>query len=439
MIPALAGLLVVALGGAALVRLLAPQLRGAACAGASILIGSGVAALTMFVLAMAGVSWSRVTVLLAFVVVAAIAVLFARKRRVSIAPAPRRYTPAALIFDALSAVVVAAYARFALIRPLYEWDFFGIWGLKGRFFFDARTIDWMFIRTNISHPDYPLLVPLMFDFLSFVRGTWDERAIALWYVALAAALVLVVRGIALEELGSHAAASIAALAVAFPSMNIWVGLAEGAVMAFGCAGLILLRRALHLHDSRLTHLAAVLLGLAAWSKNEGLALIAVAAAAAFLTRWNVRDSIALWPAAIVIAPWLVARALLHLPTDFLVGDVIARVVARLRDPQQVLVAYGSSPPDQIVLWLVAGLVLLLYAREYFPRERFLYAAVAAQTFLFVAQGLATRADFRAHVSLTMNRIPQQILPAVVFLAAMVLLATIASREAEGSSSPARSR
>jgi hypothetical protein len=422
MIASLLALLLMGITGALIVRALTPALRGTAYAGSAFLVGSGAAALSLFALSATGIAWSRLTVLSTLLVLSATVALLARRRAVTIAGTPRpAYSRAVLVMDIATLVIVWSYARFALIRPLYEWDFFGIWGLKGRFFFESRAIDWSFIRTNISHPDYPLLVPLTFDYLSVLRGGWAEDSIALWYVAVSVALVLIVRGLALEEFGSHTAAAAVTLAVASPSMNIWIGLAEAPVMAFGCGGLLLMRRGLKIGDHRVIRLAAVMLGLAAWSKNEGLALIAVAAVAAFLHRWKLRDTLSLWPAALLIAPWLVTRALLQLSTSFLEDNVLRRVLERLGSPVKTLTAYAASPPDQLLLWLVAGSILLLYARRLIPRERFLYAAVAMQTLLFLAQGLATRVDFRAHVSLTMNRIPQQILPAVVFLAAMVLV------------------
>jgi hypothetical protein len=429
MMQSLLALLLMTITGGVIVRALTPGLRGAAFAGSAFLVGSGAAALSLFALSAAGIAWSRTAVVLTLLALTAIAALLSRLRGgMEFDRQTRPYPRAALAMDLATLAIIASYARFALIRPLYEWDFFGIWGLKGRFFFEARSIDWTFIRTNISHPDYPLLVPLTFDYVSVLRGGWAEDSIALWYVAVSAALVLIVRGMAFDELGSHTAAAAVTLAVASPSMNIWIGLAEAPVMAFGCAGLILMRRGFRIGDPRLIRLAAVMLGLAAWSKNEGLALIAVAAAATFLHRWKLRDVLSLWPAAALIAPWLVTRALLRLSTSFLEDDVLSRVLARLGQPVKTLVAYAASPPDQLLLWLVAGFILPLYARRFFHRERFLYAAVAMQTILFLAQGLATRVDFRAHVSLTMNRIPQQILPAVVFLAAVVLLTHLMSHD-----------
>jgi hypothetical protein len=187
-------------------------------------------------------------------------------------------------------------------------------------------------------------------------------------------------------------------------------------MAFGCAGLLLIRRG----DAASIRIGAVLLGFAAWSKNEGVALIGVTLAALLLAR-RFRDALRLWPAVLVISPWLVARAVLSLQTDFVDRLMLHRMLARLADPLTTLRVFADSPPNQPLFWIAIALCLIVYARAAFTRERFLTVALLLQVGLFVAQGIATRAPFKPHVSLTMNRLPQQLAPAFAFLAVVLLM------------------
>ena len=298
--------------GCALTRLIDRELRGAAFFGSAIFIGCGYAALMMFFLTVVHVEWSRTVVMIALL--APIALLLRRP----VFSRPRAPNPV----DAAVLLLVLGHAVFATWAPMYEWDWFGIWGLKGRVFFDARGIDWRFVQTNISHPDYPPLVPLLVDLPSVLRRGWEDRWIGLIFTALSAAFLLIVRGTLREEFDSDLLAAIGTLAIASPALNLWVGLAEGPVMAFGCAGLLLVRRGLARPSNASLHLGAILLGLSAWCKNEGIALIGVTVVAALIV--SARRVWRLWPAAAIAGAWMVTRSVYRLQTDFLQGDVLDR-------------------------------------------------------------------------------------------------------------------
>jgi hypothetical protein len=307
---------------------------------------------------------------------------------------------------------------FALYAPPYEWDFYGIWGIKGRWFFDVRGIDWTYLQTHSSHPDYPLLLPLLFDFAAIVSGGWNDMAFGWLYVALCASFILIVRG---------EAGSLAAIAVAFPALNPWIGLAEAPVMAFGCAALVFLRREQY-------GLGAVMLGFAAWTKNEGLALIVAAAIALLIARRSVWK---LWPALAMIAPWMIVRAVLQLPTDLAGQQPLLRIWQRLLQPQETLAALASAPPDQPWLWVVILSIVVIHAKTAWQRERFLLVALLLQSAALVIPLLATPFDLAGHAQFSLNRIPHQIAPAAALLAA-ALLGRTEARSTRGLSAPSPS-
>ena len=58
--------------------------------------------------------------------------------------------------DLVTIAFVVAYALFAIWAPPYEWDFYGIWGLKARWFFETRGMDWSAIP-HLGKTDYPVL------------------------------------------------------------------------------------------------------------------------------------------------------------------------------------------------------------------------------------------------------------------------------------------
>lgn len=412
----LAGVL---LYGVPLARMLDARLRGATLAGGAFLLGSGTIALHLFALSILRIEWTRTSVLLALVPLCVFAVMRTRGLPWGRAEARPSW------IDAVTIVFVVSYAIFALWAPPYEWDFYGIWGLKGRWFYDAGGIDWTFVQTNISHPDYPLFVPLLYDFIAVVGGGWNDLAFGWLYVFLCASVIAVARGMFADEVKSPA---LATLAMAFPSLNLWIGLAEGAVMAYGCAGLLFIRAGSY-------RIGAILLGYAAWSKNEGLALIGVAGLALLIATRSIRKAFALWPAIAVIAPWLIARSVLKLPTDFVDDSVLERTLMRLGQLPDVARVFAASPPDQPWMWLAVFLTLIVFIPEAVRRERFLALAVTLQFGLMLAQALATPWDFGAHVSLTMNRLPHQIAPAAAFLAAMLLMKALSAPSPSAESLP----
>ncbi len=388
------------------------RLRGAALAGTAFLLGAGAAGLHLFALSVLRVPWTRTSVILAMAPLFALAVIVSQRRAwlQPASPVGGGLKPRPTFEDLVTIAFVMAYAIFALWAPPYEWDFYGIWGLKARWFFDTKGLDWATVPF-IGKADYPVLMPLLFDFVAVMTKTWNDRAFGWVYVFLCASVLAILRGMFADEVKRPA---LATLAIAFPTLNLWIGLAEAGVMAFGCAGLLFLRRGSIV-------LGAVMLGLAASCKNEGLALIGVAAVALFVTTRSIRKVLQLWPAVAIVVPWMITRGVLKLSTDFTDQSMVSRVLERLRNPSAVIDAFVKAPPDQPWFWLAVLAAVLVFLRDAVRREAFLLIAVTLQLGLMFAQALATPWDFAAHVSLTLNRLPHQLAPAAGFLAALLLV------------------
>src|SRR5204862_5149758 len=97
--------------------------------------------------------------------------------------------------DVPTLVAILGFAFFATAAPLWEWDFWAIWGMKARVFLERGAIDWRFLESpwnSYVHPDYPLLVPLNFDFIALLNGSWSDRWLGLLSVAWAVALLLII-------------------------------------------------------------------------------------------------------------------------------------------------------------------------------------------------------------------------------------------------------
>src|SRR5205823_1989070 len=191
------------------------------------------------------------------------------------------------VIDLFALVTPFAFAWYATIAPLWEWDFWAIWGLEARVFLEAGGIDWRFLTSpwnTFAHPDYPLLLPLAYDFV---------------------------------------------------------------------------RRAIVFDDVVAWRHGAILLGLAACTKNEGLAMLASTAIAIVVSdvrRW--RRVVRLWPAAAIALPWLVLRALHDLPTDVVGGSIASRLVARLPEAGKIFAMLNADLHEP---WFWTALLLGIVA------------------------------------------------------------------------------
>jgi hypothetical protein len=406
-----AALLLATLAGVALARLLDRTASMALLVGEGILLGIGVVAAILFALALLHVPWSRTAVLIPLLVSCGGTGALACR----LLPADRRGRLSPHWIDLLTLIALAGYARFATLAPVWEFDYLVDFGGKARSFFEARTIDWTFLQSSIeraSHPDYPPLLPLSFDYLALARGAWNDWAHGLLNVAFALALLLIVRQLAAEETESPSIAALITLAMMPLAASPWIGLGEAPLIAFGIGGVLLLR-------SGRVPIAAVLLGLAACAKNEGLTLI-MATAIALAVAGRAKTIPRLWPAAVIPIPWMLARAMHRLPTDLASGDVLARVLGHLMHPASVLgplLGYSLGKP---LFWIGIVVALLVLRRALFVDERFAVTVIVLQFGFYLAAYLTSPHDLQWHVRWSWERLVSHLTPLLAYVVVVEL-------------------
>jgi hypothetical protein len=422
--PELTVLLLAVVAGMALAWQLDRRATGSLLAGEAILLGIAAMAGVLFLLALVRVPWSRVAFVSGVVVVIAagwfgVARSFGREVSARWAPRPalrhRKIVTLAAALNAFTIALVAGYAVFATVAPMWEFDFLGDFGFKASTFWESRTIDWSFLEQashRVVHPDYPPLLSLAFDSFAVLRGGWNDSAVGLIMVAFAVALLLVIHRIAFEELESPLAAAFLTLAMVPFACSPWIGLAEGPLVAYGTAGLLLIRRGSVMPG-------AVMLGLAASTKNEGLTLVVAAALALAIDR-RMRDLPRLWPALVIPLPWLVLRRLHGLHTDITEGSVVLRVLAHLRDPRPLLDALHHYSLGKPWFWIALAIGIIIAFRPLFGRERFVLVALAIQFAFYLGAYLATPHDLEWQVQWSLERLVSHLTPALTY----VLLATL---------------
>jgi hypothetical protein len=155
--------------------------------------------------------------LLAEAVILAAAILLRRRRGRSAHSGSRR--PKAPEWVSLLCLAAAAagallFALSALAEPMWATDFLAIWGLKGKTIFFASGIPAALFRDPAlawSHPEYPLLLPLLFASFASVARDWNDRALALLYPAFHLGTMLAAYGFLTRRAGRLAGAVAAAL------------------------------------------------------------------------------------------------------------------------------------------------------------------------------------------------------------------------------------
>lgn len=368
--------------------------------GLAFLLGSGAVHLVLLLVP----RWTPLTITPALLLLSAVAWAFAWKRRGVLAAPSKPH-----LADLATLLLVFAHARAAVRGFFGEWDFWAIWGLKARIFLERGGIDWAWLEHPwhaFAHPDYPPLLPLNYVLYAMQSGQWDDASLGLVTTLFAAALILIVRDAFERELGRTLAAW-ATLGVASVALSPWIGLAEAPMIAFGTAGLLFVRRGE-------LPCGAFLLGFAACTKNEGLALIA-AVAGALIVSARARDVVRLWPAAAVATPWLVLRALHTLPTVLLAGPLHERLAANAAQSDVLLRALAEQRPVQPELWIAIALAFVLFARG-LGRERFVLVAVALQLLFYAGAFLATPYGMQWHVQTSAARLLEHAAMPLAFVA-----------------------
>jgi hypothetical protein len=415
--PELTALLIAVAAGAGATLLLDRRAAGSLVAGESLLLGVGISAAVLFALSSIGVPWTRISFGLAMGIAIVVAWAMvprfgARERSVESWRKRDGLSIGLLVFAAL---LVAGYAVFATVAPVWEFDFLADWGLKARAFAAARSVDWRFLEHPLHaeiHPDYPPLVPLAFDLFAVVRNSWNDQTVGLISVVFGAALLLVVHRLALEETGRPLTAAFITVALVPFACSPWIGLAEGALVAYGTTGMLLIRRGSVLPG-------AVMLGLAASSKNEGLTLVLAVAVALAVERRG-RALWRLWPALAIPLPWLILRRLHALQTDITGGDAVGRLLAHLRDPRPLLEAfvhYGAGKP---VYWIALAIGMLVAFRTLVKQERFVLVALGMQLAFYIGAYLITPHDVDWHVHWSWERLISHLTPALTYVVLVAL-------------------
>lgn len=424
-----AALLLVVAGlvvGAFAVRAVVPDADRSLIWGGAFPIGVSIPALGLLAASLMGVDWSRGLLIAGFAIATVALAAAARLRRRS---TPTLTSPALTVswIDAGSLIVLAGYALYATAGPMAEFDFLAMWGMKGKEFFLSRGIDFAWLAhpwNDYTHPDYPILLTLIYDELALFHGSWNDRWIGVLFAAFAGSILLTLRGVLERESGSSHLAALGTLGLVPFAASPYLGMAEGPLIAFGTAGVILVREGIRRPQDALVTLGAVFLGLAANTKNEGLTLCVAVAIAMSISGEGRRLIWRLWPAMALAVPWLLLRSIHGLQTDLARGSVVDRVVGHLREPTLFLESMGRYPLGKPLFWTGIAIAVALLLGRMLRRDRFILTVLVVQFGFFLAAYLASPHSIDWHFRYSWERVLTQLTLMLAFVVISNLITAI---------------
>jgi len=132
-------------------------------------------------------------------------------------PSPRSSPFAVGVLVAVAGAAWTVFLIGALADPMWSTDYLAIWGLKGKVMYLSAQVPRRLFEDPalaFSHPEYPLLLPLLLAGAAVVVGDWRSQALALLFPAAELATVLALFGFLARRVSRRHGAVAAALASA---------------------------------------------------------------------------------------------------------------------------------------------------------------------------------------------------------------------------------
>jgi hypothetical protein len=366
----------------------------------------------------------------------------------------------ALAFGAVLVISLARLVQMAIALPVGEWDAWTLWNLRAKFLAGPGD-SWRYALSPLlygTHPDYPLLLS------AFVARVWEAGGgvneiapVVTAFAFFAALLALLVSAVAL--LRGAASALLAGLVIlSTTSLLLWTPAQYADIpLAFfylGAVALIFLGESARGHAQFWAGLCA---GLAAWTKNEGVAfLICILIVFLTLTLWQRRTR-----AAIIRAGWLLAGAspgvLLTLWLKFWLAPPVNPLsgLSHLYDASRYvqvaegffknLLNLGSGVSHPLILLAILGILLRWKVEERYKWPLLISTTSLVLVFLtYCGELVMTPWSLDWQLQTSLDRLILQVWPSFLLLffvalrnVADTVLPAVASKRAVPRKSPAR--
>lgn len=321
----------------------------------------------------------------------------------------------------------------ALVFPIYEWDAFAIWALKAKVL-AARPVrectDYFQDATlSYSHQDYPLLVPFLMAGVYGAIGEINESAGRIIFPIIYIGFVTLLFGGLRRLLPLRHAAILTAATACVPALLRWsgAGIADPALSLFQLGAVLYLTAWLDRFHTQDIFLAGAFSAAAAFTKNEGLALLILNAFIAIVfsihgadrRRWLTLAWVAAG-AAILVLPWFIYRQRLPKTHENYVGhltiDTISTNAPRLSLILPAILRQFTDLKQWGPLWLLLPLAASHTSNAFARRSTAAgWSLLLLHLMLYVIIYLITPWDPVMQMNASLDRLLLHILPTVVIL------------------------
>jgi hypothetical protein len=437
--------LIALLGYAAMSALLREEKRHwAELAGLSLAAGFGLLGILLFACSLIGYPPSRA--LLICIGIATAIALIAMRRILLRASCLRRITlrsPTKILLRTAAVVLIIAAAANAAAKTLTpglaDVDAFAIWMFKAKIVAAEPLVpipkSFLDDPLSYSHQDYPLGLPLVVAGVYASIGRDDELLGKTPFLLVYLSLVLVSYGALRRQLNRPTAAALAAMFVGMPVLvqHIGMAVAEGPLVLMHTCCLILLLQWMQAGGRRTLAVSAAFAAFAAFTKNEGLALLPIVAVAAlvFAIFSRRRELVVDWLfaaaiAAVLIGPWIIYRT--HLPrshedygSKLTSISTIAGNLPRLRELAPMFFGQLWELQTAGGIWLVLPIAAVIGWRAFGrPAVLVLWAILLTHLTLYLATFVVTPWDLKTLIAMVGPNLLMHVAPAAILLIALHL-------------------
>jgi hypothetical protein len=339
-------------------------------------------------------------------------------------------------------VVVCVYVFFqALIKPLTEWDSWAIYGFKSKVFYLHNILPVEFLKNTViayAHPDYPVLIPLAETWIYLCLGSWNDQLVKIIFPVYFICLLVFFYYSLRCFTGRSIALVFTVLLASIPQMVRFGsnGYADLPFMFYCFVSAALLYRAYCSRlDNRLLLVSAIFAGLAAHTKNEGIALglfnvLAFFSAIAIRGKLNKHNLILIVKYAFIVfaitAPWLWFKSCLGLGNDVLNYHNL-NLTNILNNLYRIPVIFNAIVKDMLLIrywgifWLFAPAVIMYKVKRVFTLPWLLLSVplmLYAGTCIIIY--IITPHNIEWHLMTSLDRLLLHTVPQALFLTALIL-------------------
>ena len=414
-------------------------------------LGVGALSLEMLIISLAGLKFRQSLIIIPWVAlfIANAAVYFMkrpeRQQKPSYAdPVGKKKAHRNLAAFLSGAVILEIFYAFfkALIKPMESYDAVAIYAIKSKIFYLARSIpsEYFSVLAGIfPHSDYPLNIPLFQTFLYMAMGNFNDQLVKLVFPLYFVA-VLVMLYFAVKRIGGSLYALLFTFVLAtIAQFNAYA--ANGYIdlpLSFYCfTSLLLLLE--YFGDTKKAYcavLSAIMTGLAAWTKNEGMLYCVINISLFLIFLAMNRKKIALREIGglfvyagiifIIYSPWLWAKAVYGLSNADVGSMDIASVNMAKQSYKTLPILYEFQrqffgPKKWNLIWIVAMLAIYFNPKKLFSKNLqyltfYIFMAFCGYMFIY----LVSDVEILFFLKTTWSRFPIHFMPALVYWLALML-------------------